>query len=206
MTTITDQLSQQTRDRLRDVADYIDTYASRWQFNMSFYTSFHIDLKTYREKPDQNYCNTAGCIAGWAWVMNHQKLVDDEFATALQAHFEDPDPAPLTDSGWLYVRPARGDNPEREFATEWFGLTQDQADELFCCNPPLSSPEDGTIWDKYVEELDLWPACDGGCEDYGECEGGPEAHNVQLSDISKTEAVMMLRGLASGEFTFGVDS
>ena len=87
--------------------------------------------------------------------------------------------------------------PERIFAEEWLELSKEEASELFLCE---RDAEVGNIWDRHSDDLGMPLECGEECMGFNGCIG--ECDYVRLEDITKEDAVTMLRKLGTGEWSF----
>ena len=185
-------------NRIRELADYIEKQVDRTDFQMTYYTSFRMLRSPAVSK--EHVCGSAGCIAGWAWMKDHQdkikqagneclnQLTAEELSKIDYISFKVSD----ADSDW------DGQQFYRDYAQEYLELGNKQALELFCCDYPGTN-----VWDKAFAELGI-DLCD--IQDREECDYECELdHCVELSDIDKSTAVEVLRGIADGRFQFGHD-
>jgi len=191
------------RTNMLKLAKYLEDNVKFTDFNMCHYTSFNVN-----PEKTEHPCRTSACIAGWAWIQNHQDIVDEAYSVALQEDISDEDkdkwgvvglgkirtvyPSSKLKGG-IYSLPG---SPEKIFATLYLGLSSEESDQLFTCT--VTNRTGQTIWDKYVEELGLDTACDCG----EGCRYDDEIHPVSLDMIGLDHAITMLTKLGHNEWSF----
>lgn len=176
-------------ERMLKLADYLENLPSQDMFNMDYWIS------SYQYLDDSNYpeydavsqsfvsdlpteivsCNTAGCIAGWAWLY----FVNNESNNACEC---DECISCLSRSGYYGIE---------DFASEYLGLDAVDARKLFL---PFHS---SSVWVKYAHAFDysyinVFATIDS-------------EHIINVQDISNKDASYMLRSLATGLFNFDDD-
>ena len=178
-----------------ELADYIEEHVKWHEFDMSTYHSFSVE-KTPSEK---NICRTAGCIAGWSWIKEHEDVVDKAFDDCVS---NDNKSNGVT-SSWELLKPVeiwanQQDGqyplaPARQFAEEHLELNADEAKQLF-----MLEPTGDNVWEKYRDELMI----DIECDDY--CPEGCSSieHDIVFQHVDREMAVEMLRRLAYRQWTF----
>ena len=194
------------KQRMLELADYIDKNTSGHSFDMGLYTHFNVNFS----EPEDPVCKTAGCIAGWAWIKEHPDYIERAMAEAINNHV--PTNVEKQDANYFYsmqttIKPsidwakdvgASALSPEREFAEKWLELSKEEAAELFVCERV-----DYNIWDRHACDLGIPIECGDECEGFNGCIG--ECEYVRLEDITKEDAVTMLRQLGTGEWSFNDD-
>lgn len=192
------------KQRMLELAEYIDKNAGHKMFDMGLYTHFRVDFS----ETEDPVCKTAGCIAGWAWIKEHPDYIERAQAEAIKNH--EPIVVQENSVKYLYgmqttLRPsvdwakdvgASTLSPEREFAEKWLELSPNEASELFLCE----RFDVENVWDKYSRDLGIQFECGQECEGFNGCIG--ECESVRLEDITKEDAVTMLRKLGTGEWSF----
>lgn len=191
------------KERMLDLADYIEKQVSEFRFDMGLWTSFTFDYTD----ADNPHCQTTACLAGWAWIKEHetylQTVIDDvEIQVGNDPDFWERNPAhrftPMRPvHQWAIannIESAFDSSPEREFATEWLELSKEEASELFTAS---NRAHPYSLWDLYADELKIEADCD--CSDWDDCSG---EHLIEVHDIHRDAALMMLRKLGSGEWSF----
>lgn len=191
------------KQRMLELAEYIDKNAGHNSFDMGLYTHFRVDFS----ETEDPVCKTAGCIAGWAWIKEHPDYIERAQSAAIKDHV--PTVVEQNDAKYFYgmqttLKPSVDwaiDNnvsvlsPEREFAEGWLELSKQEASELFLCE------RDGyNIWDRHSDDLGIPLECGEDCQGFNGCIG--ECDYVRLEDITKEDAVTMLRKLGTGEWSF----
>ena len=195
------------KQRMLELAEYIDKHAGHKSFDMALYTHFRVDFS----ETEDPVCKTAGCIAGWAWIKEHPDYIKRAQSEAINNHV--PSVVDKNSVKYFYgmqttLKPAvkwAKDvgvsvlSPERNFAQEWLELSPHEASELFLCE------RDGeNIWDRYSRDLGIPLECGEECEGFNGCIG--ECDYVRLEDITKEDAVTMLNKLGTGEWSFTYDN
>lgn len=193
------------KQRMLELADYIDKNAGHKMFDMGLYTHFRVDFS----ETEDPVCKTAGCIAGWAWIKEHPDYIERAQAEAIKNHvptYVDKNSVRYAYGLQATIKPsvewAKENHvnslmPEREFAEGWLELSKEQASELFLCERGVDAEN---IWDKYSDDLGIAFECAEECEGFNGCIG--ECEYVRLEDITKEDAVTMLRNLGTGEWSF----
>lgn len=177
-----------------ELADYIEEHVRWHQFDMSTYHSFMVE----KTPSDDNICRTAGCIAGWTWIKEHQDDVDEAFDECLSNDRKSNGDVSL----WETLKPVESwanrnvdlypIAPARKFAEDHLGLNEDEAKQLF-----MLEPTGDNVWEKYRHELLIDVECDEWCSE--DC--SPAEHDLVFEHIDRDMAIEMLRRLAYRQWT-----
>ena len=186
--------------RFRELADYIEKQVDRTDFRMTYYTSFR--MMRSPAISGEHVCGSAGCIAGWAWMKDHQEKIKQAGNECLDQLTAEE----LSKTDYIQFKVTGADSDwnsqqfYKDYAQEYLELGNKQALELFCCDYPGTN-----VWDKAFAEIGI-DLCEA--QEFTECNEGNGCmynHTVDLTDIDKTIAVEVLRGIADGRFQFGHD-
>lgn len=172
--------------KMLELADYLENLPAKEMFNMDYWISTyqHLDesgsveydglgLYSVSDLPTEIVsCNTAGCIAGWAWL-----------------HFVNTDSDQQCECGDCFSCISRSRYYSIEsFAAEYLGLDASDANKLFM---PFDT---NSIWVKYAKEFDY-----SYINPFGEID---DDSIVIAESINSKDAAYMLRALATGMFNF----
>jgi hypothetical protein len=192
------------KERMVELADYIEAHTTVYNFDMALWSTFTLD---YTDS-DEPRCQTTACLAGWAWIKENQQYLNVAIDES-QLHYANDSKfwERRQDLRFTPIRPVHHwaiennieydhirSSPERIFAQEWLELTDYEATELFTCTH-LNYPQ-YSLWDLNQEELQIAPDCDCPASEY--CDG----HLIEATDVHRDAAIMMLRKLGSGEWSF----
>lgn len=172
-------------DRMLEVYNFLKDDVAPDNFRMDEYSNFAIDTT---QPQDNEWCQTAGCIAGWAWTYEHRDELKAMIPDLIFEFKANPDYVGLVDAEPYLAESARYHSDARKF----LGLTDDQADELFTLEPWHSN-----VWYRYRAELELAKYDD---------DGDLVRDKIEFRHITKGHAEHMLLKLMTGEWTFCSDN
>tara|TARA_S200002703_G_scaffold104003_1_gene90222 strand:+ start:173 stop:697 length:525 start_codon:yes stop_codon:yes gene_type:complete len=173
---------------MTEVYEFIRDFVDPEHFDMSEYSNFTVNAD-YKDIKDQAnpWCQTAGCIAGWAWTHQHREELADQAEVLVEDFYSNSDFEGAVDA----EADLAPDSNYHVQAAVYLGMTTKQADELFTLEPTHNN-----VWYKYREDLALAHYT----------ESGQLTHErVQFNQITKDHAEVMLLKLITGEWTFACD-
>lgn len=172
-------------DRMFSVYKFLKDDVNPNNFRMDEYSNFAIDTS---QPQDNEWCQTAGCIAGWAWTYEHRDEIKAMVPDLIIEFQANPDYAGLVDAEPYLADTA---NYHRD-AQNFLGLNHDQANELFTLEPWHSN-----VWYRYRKQLELAHYDD---------DGYLVQNKIEFRHITKGHAEHMLLKLLTGEWTFCSDN
>ena len=174
--------------RMTEVYEFIRDYVDPEHFDMAEYSNFTVnaDFKSVEDQANP-WCQTAGCIAGWAWTHQNREQLAEEAELLVEQFYNDPNFEGMVDAEYDLA----ADSSYHAQAAHYLGLTSTQADELFTLEPTYNN-----VWFAHREQLDLARYTD---------DGELIHERVQFNQITKEMAELLLLKLITGEWRFACD-
>lgn len=174
--------------RMTELYEFIRDFVDDEHFDMAEYSNFAVNADYNKVEDQANpWCQTAGCIAGWAWTYQHREELANHVELLVEEFYNNPDFEGAVDA----EADLASDSSYHAQAKDYLGLTSRQADELFTLEPMHNN-----VWYRYREDLAL--------AHYTES-GRLTDERVRFEQITKDHAICLLLKLITGEWTFACD-